>query len=129
MFTVDDHQYLRPGAPMHDLYAAVRSALLALGPGVTERPCKHYIAFKARSNFVDVEPLRHCLRLMLNLRFDDLDDPWELAENLTGRWHRGNGDAAISLDRAEALPYVMRLVRQAFERQASRPGAPAPRSR
>ena len=124
MFTVDDHQYLRPGAPMHDLYGALRNALLALGPGVTERPCKHYIAFKARSNFVDVEPLRHCLRLMLNLRFDDLDDPWELAENLTGRWHRGNGDAAIGLDRAEALPYVMRLVRQ-----ASRPGAPAPRSR
>ena len=129
VFTVDDHQHLRPGAPMHDLYGALRSALLALGPGVTERPCKHYIAFKARSNFVDVEPLRHCLRLMLNLRFDDLDDPWELAENLTGRWHRGNGDAAISLDRAEALPYVMRLVRQAFERQASRPGASAPRSR
>ena len=84
---------------------------------LTERPCKHYIAFKARTNFVDVEPLRHCLRLVLNLRFADLDDPWELAEDLTGRWHRGNGDVAIRLDRPEALPYVVRLVRQAFERQ------------
>ena len=116
-FTVDDHQNLRPGAAMHDLYGALRSAILGLGAGVTERPCKHYIAFKARSNFVDVEPLRHRLRLVLNLRFADLDDPWELAEDLTGRWHRGNGDVAISLDRPEALPYVMRLVRQAFERQ------------
>ena len=115
--TVDDHQHLRPGAPMHDLYGAVRSALLDLGPGVTVRPCRHYIAFKARTNFVDVEPLRHCLRLVLNLRFADLDDPWELAEDLTGRWHRGNGDVAIRLDRPEALPYVVRLVRQAFERQ------------
>ena len=117
VFTVDDHQHLRPGAPMHDLYGTVRSALLDLGPGVTERPCRHYIAFKARTNFVDVEPLRHCLRLVLNLRFADLDDPWELAENLTARSHRGNGDVAIGLDRPEALPYVMRLVRQAFERQ------------
>ena len=120
IFTVDDHQYLRPGAPMHDLYTAVRNAFLDLGPGVTEHPCRHYIAFKARSNFVDVEPLRHCLRLVLNLRFDELDDPWELAENVTGRSHRGNGDAAIRLDRREALPYALCLVRQAFERQRPR---------
>lgn len=32
-----------------------------------------------------------------------------------GRW--GNGDVEVSLSRIEDLPYVMGLIRQAFERQ------------
>ena len=32
-----------------------------------------------------------------------------------GRW--GNGDAEVKLNAVEELPYVMGLVRQAFERQ------------
>ena len=32
-----------------------------------------------------------------------------------GRW--GNGDVAVGLGKPEELPYVMGLVRQAFEKQ------------
>lgn len=32
-----------------------------------------------------------------------------------GRW--GNGDAEVAFGKAEDLPYVMGLVRQAFEKQ------------
>ena len=33
-YTIEHHPHLRPGAPMHDLFEAVRQAILALGPQV-----------------------------------------------------------------------------------------------
>lgn len=47
----------------------------------------------------------------------DLNHSKELARDVTnlGRW--GNGDVEIGLSDASELPYVMGLIRQAFERQ------------
>ena len=62
-------------------------------------------------------PLRSRLRLSLNLNFHELHDPREIAKDVTnvGRW--GNGDVEVELSEAEDMPYIMGLVRQAFERQ------------
>ena len=66
---------------------------------------------------MDVVPLAQRLRLSLNLQFHELHDPRGLAKDVTnlGRW--GNGDAEVQLSAMEELPYVMGLVRQAFEKQ------------
>ena len=66
---------------------------------------------------MDVVPQLSRLRLSLNLSFHELHDPKGLARDVTnlGRW--GNGDAEITLSTVEELPYVMGLVRQAFEKQ------------
>ena len=78
---------------------------------------KLYIAYKAETNFVDVVPQKSRLRLSLNMQFHELHDPKGLAKDVTnlGRW--GNGDVEVSLNKAEELPYIMGLVRQAFEKQ------------
>ena len=55
-YTIEHHPHLRPGAPMHDLFEAVRQAILALGPQVREEFLKHYVAYKTQTNFVDVVP-------------------------------------------------------------------------
>ena len=62
-------------------------------------------------------PQKSRLRLLLNLRFHELNDPKGLARDVTnlGRW--GNGDAEVDLSELEGLPYAMELVRQAFEKQ------------
>ena len=91
--------------------------MLALDPCVREEILKLYVAYKAETNFVDVVPQRSRLRLSLNLQFHELNDPRGLAKEVTnlGRW--GNGDAEVGLSTTEELPYVMGLVRQAFEKQ------------
>jgi predicted transport protein/predicted nucleotidyltransferase len=78
---------------------------------------KLYIAYKAETNFVDVVPQKSRLRLTLNMPFHELHDPRGLAKDVTnlGRW--GNGDVEVGLSQADELPYVMGLVRQAFEKQ------------
>ena len=116
-YTLDDHLYLAENSPMRQLFETFRKEVLALNPCVSEEVLKLYVAYKAETNFVDVVPLKSRLRLSLNMHFHELHDPRSLTKDVTnlGRW--GNGDVEVELSTLEDLPYVMGLVRQAFERQ------------
>jgi len=121
-YTISDHPYLAQGSEMYgdsvaQLFEAFRKQVLALDPCVSEEFLKLYVAYKAETNFVDVVPQAKRLRLSLNLRFHELHDPRGMAKDVTnlGRW--GNGDVEVPLESEEQIPYVMGLVRQAFEKQ------------
>ena len=116
-YTLDDHAQLADRNPMRSLFEEFRKEVLALDPCVSEEILKLYVAYKAETNFVDVVPQQSRLRLSLNMHFHELHDPKELAKDVTnlGRW--GNGDVEVSLSEAEDMPYIMGLVRQAFEKQ------------
>ena len=116
-YTIDDHAQLATVSPMRDLFDVFRKDMLALDPCVTEEFLKLYVAYKAETNFVDIVPQKSRLRLSLNMKFHELHDPRGLAKDVTnlGRW--GNGDVEVSLSKADELPYIMGLVRQAFEKQ------------
>ncbi len=116
-YTIDDHPALAVGAPMRQLFEALRKELLALDPCVSEEFLKLYVAYKAETNFVDVVPQAKRLRLSLNMEFHELHDPKGLAKDVTnlGRW--GNGDVEVGLNSSAEIPYVMGLVRQALEKQ------------
>jgi len=116
-YTLDDHAQLGKGSPMRPLFEIFRREVLSLDPCVTEEILKLYVAYKAETNFVDVVPQKSRMRLSLNLPFHELHDPRGLCKDVTnlGRW--GNGDVEVGLSTPEDLPYVMGLVRQAFEKQ------------
>ncbi len=116
-YTLADHPYLSDDSPMRPLFDAFRKQVLALDSCINEEILKLYVAYKAETNFVDVVPLKGSLRLSLNLSFRELNDPRNLARDVTnlGRW--GNGDAEVHFSNPDQLPYVMSLVRQALERQ------------
>ena len=116
-YTIAGHANLAAGSPMSSVFEAFRKEALALDHVVKEEFLKLYVAFKAETNFVDVVPQKSRLLLALNMHFHELHDPKGLARDVTnmGRW--GNGDVEVPLSRKEDLPYVMGLVRQAFERQ------------
>ncbi len=121
-YSIEDHPYLAVGSEMYGdlvprLYKELRKELLALDPCVREEILKLYIAYKAETNFVDIVPQAKRLRLSLNMNFYEIHDPRGLAKDVTnlGRW--GNGDVEVGLDSFEDLPYVMGLIRQAFEKQ------------
>lgn len=123
IYTLDNHSNLAVGQPMRPLFDLLRKEILNLDPNVTEEVLKLYIAYKAETNFTDVVPQAKQLRLFLNMPFHELDDPKGLAKDVTnvGKW--GNGDAEVGLGSDANLPYVLGLIRQAFERQMRLPGA------
>ena len=121
-YDLTNHPQLAADSPMRALFDALRREVMALDPGVTEEVLKLYIAFKAETNFVDVVPQKSRLRLSLNMAFHELHDPKGEAKDVTnlGRW--GNGDVEVGLSTPDQLPYVMGLVRQAFEKQMGNGG-------
>lgn len=116
-YSIDDHEYLVSSSHTRELFEIFRKEVLALNPCVSEEFLKLYVAYKAETNFVDAVPQKNGLRLSLNMRFHELHDPKGFSKDITnlGRW--GNGDVEIHLSNADELPYVMGLVRQAFEKQ------------
>jgi uncharacterized protein with ParB-like and HNH nuclease domain/predicted transport protein len=115
-YTIDDHRHLQGGA-IRDLFEAFRREVLTLDPCVTEEFLKHYVAYKAETNFVDVVAQASALRLSLNIGFAEISDPRGMCRDISdvGRW--GNGDVEVRLKSREELPYVIGLVRQSLERQ------------
>jgi len=115
-YTIEDHKHLL-GPALRDVFQAFRRQVLELDSCVTEEFMKLYVAYKAETNFVDVVPQTKRMRLSLNMPFPEIIDPKGLCRDVTslGRW--GNGDVEVMLSSLDELPYVIGLVRQAFERQ------------
>jgi uncharacterized protein with ParB-like and HNH nuclease domain/predicted transport protein len=120
-YTINDHPYLTaPG--LNELFEAFRKSVLALDPCVNEEFLKHYVAYKAETNFVDLVPQKKQLRLTLNMPFAEIRDTKGLCKNITGTNHWGNGDVVVGLKSIDDLAYVMSLVRQSFDRQMNEGG-------
>lgn len=73
---------------------------------------KHYIAFKKKRNLVDINVQKKSLKLWINKRFGELDDPKHLARNVAEVGHWGNGDYEITVHDSKDLEYIMSLVKQ-----------------
>jgi uncharacterized protein with ParB-like and HNH nuclease domain/predicted transport protein len=115
-YTIDDHPYLVAGIT-RDLFDAFSKEVLALDPCISEEFLKLYVAYKAETNFVDVVPQAKRLRLSLNVKFHEIEDPRELCKDVSGLGRWGNGDVEIVISALDELPYVIGLVRQSFEKQ------------
>lgn len=115
-YTIHTHPYLVSGS-MADVFSALRREILALDPTVIENFLKLYVAYKAETNFVDIQPQAKRLRLTLNMRFYEIHDPRGLCKDVSdlGRW--GNGDVEVAMSDLSELPYVMGLIRQSLEKQ------------
>ena len=113
-YTLDNHPHLASG-PLRVVFEAFRKQVLALDPCVTEEFLKVYVAYKAETNFVDVYPQGKRLRLIVNLAFSEANDSQKRCKDMSG--YRLNGDVEVGFASVDELPYVMGLVRQAFEKQ------------
>jgi predicted transport protein len=113
-FTLADHPQLA-GGPIRVLFEALRGQIMALDPAVTETFLKLYAAYKAEENFVSVIPQSARLKLMLNMPFADLQDAKGICRDVTNISHWATGHVELDLGTIADLPYVMGLVRQAYE--------------
>jgi uncharacterized protein with ParB-like and HNH nuclease domain/predicted transport protein/flavodoxin len=114
-YTLDSYQYLQGST--RDLFERLRRRILNLDPVVREEFTKLYIAFKTITNFVDVEPQMKGLRLFLNMKFGEINDPKGLCRDVTTIGHHGNSDVEVGISSLDQIDEVMDLVRQSFEKQ------------
>ncbi len=116
-YSLSDYPFLADGSHSRVLFDHLRDEVMRLDAGITQEVLKLYIAFKAETNFVDVVPQKSRLRLSLNMQFHELVDPKGIAKDVTNVGCWGNGDVEIGFSDLAQLPYIMGLIRQAFEKQ------------
>lgn len=115
-YSIADHHQLASG-PVRELFEQLRVQILGFDPCVTEEFLKIYVAYKAETNFVDVIPQAKRLLLTMNIPFHEIDDPNGLCRDITGLGRWGNGDVEVKLESHDQMPYVIGLIRQAFDQQ------------
>ena len=97
------------------LYEKYKAAILNLTENIEVKPQKWYIAFKKdRRNICDIEIQKVGLKMTINLKKDELDDPKRIMRDISGVGHFGNGDYEIKVSNDKNLEYVMSLVKQAI---------------
>jgi len=115
-YSIDSYEYLNEGKAK-DLFEKLRKEVLSLDPEISEEYLKLYIAYKLETNVVDVVPQKDKLKLFINIKFNELNDPKELCRDVSQTGHWGNGDVELILSSEEDIAYVINLVRQAIEKQ------------
>ncbi|WRG37375.1 DUF262 and DUF1524 domain-containing protein [Helicobacter pylori] len=104
-----------------ELFDILREGIKNLDERITENFMKAYIAYKFKTNFVDIIVQKNDLKLYLNMKFHELQDEKNLANDRTNKkHHNGNGDVEIKLESKENIPYCLGLVKQALEKQRGR---------
>lgn len=96
-----------------ELYDSFKQAIFQLIPDCELVPTKLYIAFKKDGhNIVDIEIQNKQLKLFLNARMGQLDDPKHLARDVSKIGHFGNGDYELKVKTTVDLEYIMSLIKQ-----------------
>ncbi|GAA7555950.1 DUF262 and DUF1524 domain-containing protein [Helicobacter pylori] len=109
------------GSHSRELFDILSKEIKALDERITEKFNQKYIAYKFNKNFVDIVVQDKGLRLYLRMEFiNELQD--EIKEKLgirdasnIGRPCVGNME--VNLETKENIPYCLRLIKQALEKQ------------
>ncbi|GAA6829992.1 DUF262 and DUF1524 domain-containing protein [Helicobacter pylori] len=105
------------GSRSRELFDILSKGIKALDERITESFMKAYIAYKFKTNFVDIVVQTKDLKLYLNMKFNELQDEKNLASDATNKHHNGNGDIEVKLETKENIPYCLGLIKQALEKQ------------
>lgn len=117
VYTEDDHISIASGET-RELYEQLRASLLGIGNNIKVKPTKKYIGFIAKTNFVDVHIQKNALKLWLNLRIGELDDPKKMTRDMSTTGHWGNGDYEIQCSDDESLDYIISLAKQSYKKNS-----------
>ena len=111
VYTEEDH-YKNGSDVTIELYEKFKSSILNLADNIEIIPQKFYIAFKKGSNITDIEMQKKALKIFINAKFGSINDPKNIAKDVSNIGHRGNGEYQIQIENDNDLEYIMSLIKQ-----------------
>ena len=116
-FTIDDLDF---GPETRELFEELRKQILLLGDDVIELPGQNTVTYRVFDFFVEVIPRRRRLTLVLNLDFEEADDPTGRVMDMTERAFivhaTETGGTFFRVEESEHVAPAIHLVRQAYEK-------------
>ncbi len=101
---------------MLEIYDELRRRMLEIDDGVQVVPMKHHITFKGKSPFVDLQLQKTQIKIWLNLSIGELDDPREIARDVSDVKHWGSGEYELVVKSGEDMDYLLMLIKQSYRR-------------
>lgn len=114
VYTEEDH-FSNGSDYIIELYEKFKTSILNLTDGIEIQPQKYYIAFKKGSNISDIEIQKKSLKIFINAKIGNLDDPKGLVKDVSNIGHRGNGDYQVQIENDKDLEYIMSLIKQVLQ--------------
>lgn len=114
VYTEEDH-YKNGSDVTIELYEKFKSSILNLADNIEIIPQKFYIAFKKGSNITDIEMQKKALKIFINAKFGSINDPKNIAKDVSNIGHRGNGEYQIQIENDNDLEYIMSLIKQVIK--------------
>ena len=117
VYTEEDH--INYGSEfVKELYKTFKNAILNIGD-MEITPFQSYIAFKSRTNVIDIEIQRNALKFWINMKKNSLDDPKHIMRDVSNIGRFGNGDYELKITNDENIEYLMSLVKQSYLKNKS----------
>lgn len=113
VYTEEDHLVGKSDETI-ELYETYKQAIQNLATDIEIEAKKLYIAFKKSKNIADIIVLKNSLKIFINMKSGELDDPKKLMRDVSSIGHWGNGDYEIVVADTKNLEYIMSLVKQAI---------------
>ncbi|QOG89303.1 hypothetical protein HUE46_04345 [Flavobacterium columnare] len=114
VYTEDDHTGNKSDEII-ELYEVFKNAILNLSDDIEIQPKLDYIAFKKNSNIADICIQKKGLKIWINLKKGQLEDPKNIMRDVSEMGHWGNGDYEVVVTDTENIEYIMSLVKQAIK--------------
>jgi len=102
--------------PVLEIYDELRRRILEIDDGIQVVPMKHHISFKGNSPFVDMQVQKTQIKVWLNLSIGELDDPREIARDVSDVKHWGSGEYEVVVKSGEDMDYLLMLIKQSYRR-------------
>ena len=113
VYTEEDH-LSKVSENTQKLYELIKSKILELDD-IDIDVKKVYVAFKGRRNIADIEFNQNKLKVYINLKNGMLEDPLNIAQDITQIGHWGNGDYRVEVSSEEDIDNVMPLIKQSLK--------------
>ena len=113
VYSVEDHT-TNKSDEIIELYETFRDAIVNLSDDIEIIPRKKRIAFKSNRIICDILIQKSGIKLWVNLKSGELDDPKNLMRDVSNIGHWGNGDYELVIKNTDDLEYIMSLIKQAI---------------
>ena len=100
------------------LFESLDKRIMNLSSAVKKEYKKLYVAYKLDTNFVDIVFQKQRLRISINMKFSEINDPNGICKDITGLGRWGNGDVEFFMEHQDELDQIMEIVKQSFDAQA-----------
>ena len=112
VYTEEDH-LIKPTEEIKELYELVRNRILALADDIEIIHKKIYIVFrKDKKNFCSLHLQKNNIKIWLNAKWGEINEPKGIAHDVSNKGHYGPGDYEIDMNDDSQLEYILSLIKE-----------------